>query len=110
MLLHAQGYFSRYDKFSVDLSFSERYFDLKKEMTIPDLKSNIKKKIDEIDNVKLLEEFNIIMNYLTSEKEDWNNLTPELKEAIEEGLEQLDRGNKVTYEDVKKINSRWFST
>ncbi len=79
-------------------------------MTIPDLKSDIKRKIDEIDNVKLLEEFNIIMNYLTSEKEDWNNLAPELKEAIEEGLEQLDRGNKVSYEEVKKINSRWFST
>ncbi len=78
-------------------------------MTTTDLKSKIKKKIDKINDVELLEEFNSIMNYLTSGKEDWNKLPPELKEAVEEGLQQLNTGNKVSYEEVKKRNSRWFT-
>ena len=48
--------------------------------------------------------------YLTSGKEDWNNLSTELKEAVEEGLQQLNTGNKISYDELKKRNSRWFTT
>ena len=41
-------------------------------MTTTDLKSKIKSKVDEINDVELLEEVNSIVNYLTSGKEDWN--------------------------------------
>lgn len=78
-------------------------------MTSTDLKLKIKSKVDKINDVKLLEEVDSIMNYLTSGKEDWNNLPLELQEAIEEGLEQLNRGEKISYDEVKKRNSRWFS-
>jgi hypothetical protein len=50
------------------------------------------------------------VNYLTSGKEDWNNLSTELKEAVEEGLQQLNTGNKISYDELKKRNSRWFTT
>ena len=79
-------------------------------MTTTDLKSKIKSKVDEINDVELLEEGNSIVNYLTSGKEDWNNLSTELKEAVEEGLQQLNTGNKIPYDELKKRNSRWFTT
>ncbi|MBK6536329.1 MAG: hypothetical protein WBQ38_10615 [Ignavibacteria bacterium] len=79
-------------------------------MTTTDLKSKIKSKVDEINDVELLEEVNSIVNYLTSGKEDWNNLSTELKEAVEEGLQQLNTGNKISYDELKKRNSRWFTT
>lgn len=79
-------------------------------MTTTDLKSKIKSKVDEINDVELLEEVNSIVNYLTSGKEDWNNLSTELKEAVEEGLQQLNTGNKIPYDELKKRNSRWFTT
>lgn len=78
-------------------------------MTTTDLKSKIKSKIDEINDVELLEEVDTIMNYLTSGKEDWNNLPQELQAAIEEGLQQLNNSNKISYDEVKKRNSRWFT-
>lgn len=79
-------------------------------MITTDLKSKIKSKVDEINDVELLEEVNSIVNYLTSGKEDWNNLSTELKEAVEEGLQQLNTGNKISYDELKKRNSRWFTT
>jgi len=79
-------------------------------MTTTDLKSKIKSRVDEINDVELLEEVNSIVNYLTSGKEDWNNLSTELKEAVEEGLQQLNTGNKISYDELKKRNSRWFTT
>ena len=78
-------------------------------MTTTDLKSKIKSKIDEINDVELLEEVDTIMNYLTSGKEDWNNLPQELQAAIEEGLQQLNNSNKISYDEVEKRNSRWFT-
>jgi hypothetical protein len=78
-------------------------------MTTTNLKSIIKSKVDEINDIEILEEVNSIMNYLTSGKEDWNNLSAEIKEAVEEGLLQLNAGNKISYDEVKKRNSRWFT-
>ncbi len=78
-------------------------------MTTTNLKSIIKSKVDEINDIEILEEVNSIMNYLTSGKEDWNNLSAEIKEAVEEGLQQLNAGNKISYDEVKKRNSRWFT-
>lgn len=78
-------------------------------MTTTELKSKNKNKIDEINDVELLEEVNSIMNYLTSGKEDWNKLPPDIKEAVEEGLQQLNTKNKISYDEVKKRNSRWFT-
>ena len=79
-------------------------------MITTDLKSKIKSKVDEINDVELLEEVNSIVNYLTSGKEGRNNLATELKEAVEEGLQQLNTGNKISYDELKKRNSRWFTT
>ncbi len=78
-------------------------------MTTIDLKRSIQQKVEKIEDRNLLEEVNAIIDYITNEAEDWNNLPEELKIAIEEGLMQLDSGNKLSYEEVKRRHSKWFT-
>ena len=70
-------------------------------MTTTNLKSIIKSKVDEINDIEILEEVNSIMNYLTSGKKK-NKFISGNKEAVEEGLLQLNAGNKISYDEVKK--------
>lgn len=78
-------------------------------MTTLKLKKNILKKLDEIEDVKILEEVDSIISFISSGKEDFNDLPEELKQSIEEGLIQLDDGKKISYDEVKRRNARWFS-
>jgi len=78
-------------------------------MTAIKLKKDIQRKIDKIDDISLLKEVDSIINLISSGKEDYNELPEEVKNAIEEGLAQLDSGKKISYDEVKKRNARWFS-
>ncbi len=77
-------------------------------MTALKLKKEIQKKIDKIDDISLLKEVDSIINLISSGKEDYNELPEEVKKAIVEGLAQLDSGKKLSYDEVKKRNARWF--
>lgn len=77
-------------------------------MTALKLKKEIQKKIDKIDDISLLKEVDSIINLISSGKEDYNELPEEVKKAIEEGLAQLDSGKKLSFDEVKKRNARWF--
>jgi len=78
-------------------------------MTTSELKQNIQKKLNNIEDITILKEVDSIINYISSGREDYNELPEDLKIAIEEGLAQMDNGKKVSYEEVKKRNARWFS-
>ncbi len=78
-------------------------------MTTLELKKNIQKKLNSIDDISILKEVDIIINFISSKKEDYNELPEEVKQSIEEGLAQLDAGKKLSYDEVKKRNARWFS-
>lgn len=78
-------------------------------MTTLKLKENIRKKLDKIDDMSLLEEVDSIISFISSGKEDYNELPENVKRSIEEGLAQLDNGKKFSYDEVKKRNARWFS-
>jgi len=79
-------------------------------MTTSELKRNIQKKLNNIEDITVLKEVDSIINFVSSRKEDYDELPEELKIAIEEGLAQLESGKKISYEEVKKRNARWFST
>mgnify|MGYP001167391356 CR=1 FL=1 len=78
-------------------------------MTAIKLKKDIQKKIEKIDDISLLQEVDSIINLISSGKDDYNELSEEIKNAIEEGLAQLDNGKKLSYDEVEKRNARWFS-
>jgi hypothetical protein len=79
-------------------------------MTATEIRANIQRKLDKIDDLSVLEEVESIINFISSGKEDFNLLPEEVRNSITEGLEQLDKGNKLSYEEVKKRNAKWFST
>lgn len=77
-------------------------------MTSLELKENIKKKLDRIEDITILKEADNIINYISLDRDIYKDLPEELKNAIEDGLTQLDNGKKISYEEVKKRNARWF--
>jgi predicted transcriptional regulator len=73
-------------------------------MDIKTLKSEIYRMIDELDEQGLIEVNEMVTEYLkqTDEDELWDTLSDEDKAAIEEGLEQVEKGMTVPYEEVRK--------
>ncbi|MCG6960816.1 hypothetical protein LJE82_13085 [bacterium BMS3Abin03] len=78
-------------------------------MTSTELKKRIIKKIDKINDNHLLSQFNDILNKIVSDEEiSWDSLSPEEKKSIEKGLNQLNRGEFIEYDEVKKHFPGWL--
>jgi len=73
-------------------------------MDIQSLKSEIYRKLDELDEDQLQVVNEMVTAYLkqTDEEEQWDTLSDEDKAAIEEGLEQVEKGMTVPYDEVRK--------
>ncbi len=81
-------------------------------MNIKTLKSEIYQKLEELDEQELNEVNEMVTAYLKkAEQEDqWDTLSEEDKAAIEEGLEQFDRGEFYTFDEVReRIQKKYFS-
>lgn len=78
-------------------------------MSVTELRKDIQRKVDKIQDRKMLEEVKSIVDYITSSKEDWNDLPENVRLAIEDGLSQFEQGKSLSYEEVKQRHSRWFS-
>jgi hypothetical protein len=72
-------------------------------MDIKTSKIELVKMILNIDSDQFIEK---ITEFIKKEKSDfWNELSPEDQAEIEEGIKQLDAGNKISYQDfLKKIS------
>jgi hypothetical protein len=72
-------------------------------MDIKTSKIELVKMILNIDSDQFIEK---ITEFIRKEKSDfWNELSPEDQAEIEEGIKQLDAGNKISYQDfLKKIS------
>jgi TRAP-type C4-dicarboxylate transport system substrate-binding protein len=62
------------------------------------------KMLNQLDNKALIEVNDIMANYLrkTESKEGWDSLSEEDNAAIEEGLEQIEKGQTTPYDEVRK--------
>jgi predicted transcriptional regulator len=81
-----------------------------KAMNIKSLKSEIYQMLDELDEKGLNEVNELLTAYLknTDEEAQWNALSDEDKAAIEEGLQQIERGEFYTHEEVMERIHRKF--
>ena len=72
-------------------------------MDIKTSKIELVKMILNIDSDQFIEK---ITEFIKKEKSDfWNELSPEDQAEIEEGIKQLEAGNKISYQDfLKKIS------
>jgi predicted transcriptional regulator len=73
-------------------------------MNIKTLKSEIYQKLDELDEQGLSEVNDMVTAYLkqTDEEAEWDALPDEDKAAIDEGLEQAEKGMTVPYDEVRE--------
>ncbi len=72
-------------------------------MDIRTSKIELVKMILNIDNSAFIQK---LTDFINSEKKDfWNELSPSQQIEIQKGIEELDNGKRVSYEDVlKKIS------
>ena len=78
-------------------------------MTSIELKKRIIKKIDKIEDKYLLSQVHDIINKIVSnEKIDWNTLSAREKKSIEKGLSNLNKGDYIDYDEVKKQFPSWL--
>lgn len=70
-------------------------------MSTAELKYSLFKAIDSINDSKTLE---AIYSFIAKKKDVdfWDELSPEEKEAIEDGVAQAERGELIPHEDVMK--------
>jgi hypothetical protein len=55
--------------------------------------------ISQLDDEKLLKKIEALRG---NQKQSWEDLSVDDQEAIEEGLNQLNEGNSISYSDVRK--------
>jgi hypothetical protein len=80
-------------------------------MDIKTLKLEIYQLLDQLNEQGLNEVNEMVTAYLrkTDEEEQWDTLSDEDKAAIEEGLEQVEKGMTVPYDEVRKrIQKKFF--
>ena len=78
-------------------------------MTKTEKKQQIHSLIDTVEDDNKLEEIQEFVNYMINEDIiEWESLSKEEQNSISKGLDQLNRGKKVDYEDVKKKYLEWL--
>nr|WP_315251665.1 hypothetical protein [uncultured Flavobacterium sp.] len=63
-------------------------------------KSELMKKLEETNDISIIEAIKKI--FVSQRKDFWEELSQELKDEIEEGERQIERGDFVLYEDLMK--------
>lgn len=78
-------------------------------MTKTEIKHHIHSLIENVENEFVLEQIQEIVEYMANDGiTNWNTLSDAEKKSIEEGLSQLNNGEKIDYEDVKKKYPEWL--
>lgn len=81
-------------------------------MNIKALKSEIYQKLDELDEQGLNQVNEMVTTYLkkTEQEDHWDDLSEEDRVAIEEGIQQIERGEFYTFDEVREcIQKKFFS-
>ena len=79
-------------------------------MSTVELKSNLYKLIDSINDSKTLNAIYTLLSKKEAKNIDWwDGISSKEKAAIEEGLAQAERGEVVSHEDVMKASHKLIS-
>ncbi len=77
-------------------------------MTAIKIKQNLHSLIDNLEDDHILEMINETVTQIIKDKKlKWDSLSEEEKKSILTGLKQLDTGEYVYYEDMKKEFNEW---
>ncbi|HBX49952.1 MAG: hypothetical protein A2275_04205 [Bacteroidetes bacterium RIFOXYA12_FULL_35_11] len=72
-------------------------------MSTAEIKLDLFRKLDTLDSRKIKEVYGLIVNYLNKKgvPDFWDELSEEEKNAINDGIDQLDKGQSLSYSDVR---------
>ena len=78
-------------------------------MTKTEIKQNIHSLVDTVDDEAVLEQIKEMVEYMATEDVvNWNSLSEAERKSVEKGIEQLNRGEKIDYEDIRKQYPEWL--
>lgn len=61
-------------------------------MNAAELKTDLLRKINELDEHRLVEAYGVLSNFINSGNDEFGKLTPSQQEALQLGINQLDNG------------------
>ena len=78
-------------------------------MTDIKIKQNLHTLIDNLQDVRILKLVHeAVCEIIEDKRLKWNSLSENERRSIETGIEQLDKGEKINYEDLKKEFPEWI--
>lgn len=77
-------------------------------MTKTEIKRNIHNLIDTFENEDTLAHINEMLESISEESVSFGSLSADEKRSINKGIEELDGGKKIDYDDIKKKFPEWL--
>ncbi len=77
-------------------------------MTKTEIKQNIHSLVETMDNENTLIQVKEMLESISNESISLSNLSKDEQKSIQNGIEQLNNGEKINYEDVKKNYPEWL--
>lgn len=77
-------------------------------MTKTEIKQNIHSLVETMENENILMQVKEMLESISNESVSFSKLGKEEQSSIQKGIEQLDKGEKMDYEDIKKNFPEWL--
>lgn len=77
-------------------------------MTKTEIKQNIHSLVETMENENILMQVKEMLESISDDAVSFDNLSKEEQSSIQKGIEQLDKGEKMDYEDIKKNFPEWL--
>lgn len=77
-------------------------------MTKTEIKQNIHSLVDTMDNENILIQVKEMLESISNDSISFVKLSKEEQNSIRKGIDQLDNGKKIDYEDIKKNYPEWL--
>jgi len=77
-------------------------------MTKTEIKQNIYSIVETMDNENILIQVKEMLESISNESISFSNLSKDEQKSIQNGIDQLNSGEKINYEDVKKNYPEWL--
>lgn len=80
-------------------------------MTTSDLKLKIFRQIDSLEKSRLEEFYGVLVNFINEKKDlaDWERLTEEQKQGINDAIDEIDSGKGISHEKVMATIRKKYS-
>ncbi len=77
-------------------------------MTKTEIKQNIHSLVETMDNENILIQVKEMLESISNDSISLSKLSIEEQNSIRKGIEQLDKGETIDYEDIKKNYPEWL--